>query len=139
MESSSLRKAGLKVTLPRMKILEILEASESRHMSAEDIYRVLLESHQDIGLATVYRVLTQLEVAGLISRHHFETGVAVFELKADAHHDHLLCVACGRIEEFVDRGIEERQLAVAERLGYELCDHSLILYGRCPRCTAGKA
>lgn len=139
MESSSLRKAGLKVTLPRMKILEILEGSANHHLSAEDIYRSLLQSHEDIGLATVYRVLTQLEAAGLVTRHHFEGGTAVFELKATLHHDHIVCVDCGGIEEFVDAGIEERQLSVAHRLNYELCDHSLILYGRCPRCIGLKA
>jgi Fur family transcriptional regulator, ferric uptake regulator len=136
MESNSLRKAGLKVTLPRMKILEILEGSADHHLSAEDIYRSLLASHEDIGLATVYRVLTQLEAAGLISRHRFEGGMAVFELKPDSHHDHVVCVNCGRVEEFVDRDIEERQRAVAKRLDYQLCDHSLILYGRCALCAS---
>lgn len=135
MESNFLRKAGLKVTLPRMKILEILQNCANHHMSAEDIYRTLLKSHDDIiGLATVYRVLAQLEAAGLVTRRHFETGMAVFELKAETHHDHVRCLDCGRVEEFVDAGIEERQLAVARQLGYELCDHSLVLYGRCPQC-----
>lgn len=134
MESSDLRKAGLKVTLPRLKILEILEtAGASRHLSAEDIYKRLLESNEDIGLATVYRVLTQFETAGLVTRHHFEDGMAVFELNQGTHHDHIVCLDCGRIEEFVDRGIEERQTAAADRLGFEIRDHSLILYGHCRR------
>jgi Fur family ferric uptake transcriptional regulator len=132
-EGKDLRKAGLKVTLPRLKILELLESSPTRHLSAEDIYRKLLESNEDIGLATVYRVLTQFEAAGLVSRHHFEDGMAVFEINQGAHHDHIVCVECGRVEEFMDSGIEERQNAVAKRLGYEIRDHSLILYGQCKR------
>ena len=133
MEGKDLRKAGLKVTLPRLKILEILESSATRHLSAEDIYRTLLESNEDIGLATVYRVLTQFEAAGLVSRHHFEDGMAVFELNQGTHHDHIVCLECGRVEEFMDAGIEERQDSVAARLGYEIRDHSLILYGNCKR------
>lgn len=133
MEGKDLRKAGLKVTLPRLKILEILEDSATRHKSAEDIYKALLESNEDIGLATVYRVLTQFEAAGLVSRHHFEDGMAVFEINQGAHHDHIVCVECGRVEEFMDSGIEERQTAVAKKLGYEIRDHSLILYGQCQR------
>jgi Fur family ferric uptake transcriptional regulator len=132
-EGKDLRKAGLKVTLPRLKILEILESSATRHLSAEDIYRNLLESNEDIGLATVYRVLTQFEAAGLVSRHHFEDGMAVFELNHGTHHDHIVCQECGRVEEFMDAGIEERQDAVAQRLGFEVRDHSLILYGKCRR------
>ncbi len=132
-EGKDLRKAGLKVTLPRLKILEILEGSTTRHLSAEDIYRVLLESHEDIGLATVYRVLTQFEAAGLVTRHHFEDGMAVFELNQGMHHDHIVCLDCGRVEEFVDSGIEARQTAVAEKLGFTISDHSLILYGHCQR------
>jgi Fur family ferric uptake transcriptional regulator len=130
-ESTDLRKAGLKVTLPRLKILDILAAGTARHMSAEDIYKKLLESNEDIGLATVYRVLTQFEAAGLVTRHHFEGGMAVFELNHGAHHDHIVCVDCGRVEEFMDGGIEERQHAVAQRLGFEISDHALILYGHC--------
>ena len=107
MEGKDLRKAGLKVTLPRLKILEILEGSATRHLSAEDIYRTLLESNEDIGLATVYRVLTQFEAAGLVTRHHFEDGMAVFELNQGTHHDHIVCLDCGRVEEFMDSGIEE--------------------------------
>jgi Fur family transcriptional regulator, ferric uptake regulator len=132
-EGKDLRKAGLKVTLPRLKILEILESSATRHLSAEDIYRSLLDSNEDIGLATVYRVLTQFEAAGLVSRHHFEDGMAVFELNHGTHHDHIVCLECGRVEEFMDAGIEERQDSVAQRLGYEIRDHSLILYGTCKR------
>jgi Fur family transcriptional regulator, ferric uptake regulator len=132
-EGKDLRKAGLKVTLPRLKILEILEGGATRHLSAEDIYRTLLESHEDIGLATVYRVLTQFEAAGLVTRHHFEDGMAVFELNQGMHHDHIVCLDCGRVEEFMDSGIEERQTAVAQRLGFSIRDHSLILYGNCGR------
>ena len=140
MEGKDLRKAGLKVTLPRLKILEILEVSNTRHLSAEDIYRTLLESNEDIGLATVYRVLTQFEAAGLVTRHHFEDGMAVFELNQGTHHDHIVCLDCGRVEEFMDGGIEERQHAVAKRLGFEISDHALILYGHCrkPNCPNQK-
>ena len=109
MESKDLRKAGLKVTGPRLKILEILEGSPTRHMSAEGIYKRLIESNEDIGLATVYRVLTQFQAAGLVSRHHFEDGMAVFELNQGTHHDHIVCLDCGRVEEFIDESIEERQ------------------------------
>src|SRR5437016_7176348 len=132
-ESNDLRNAGLKVTLPRLKILDILAAGSARHMSAEDIYKKLLELREDIGLATVYRVLTQFEAAGLVTRHHFEGGMAVFELNQGSHHDHIVCVDCGRVEEFMDSGIEERQTAVAHKLGLTIRDHSLILYGRCQR------
>ena len=133
MQGKDLRKAGLKVTLPRLKMLEILEGSATRHLSAEDIYRGLLGSNEDIGLATVYRVLTQFEAAGLVTRHHFENGMAVFELNEGTHHDHIVCLDCGRVEEFMDSGIEERQNSVAKRLGFAIKDHSLILYGRCER------
>jgi Fur family transcriptional regulator, ferric uptake regulator len=135
MEGKDLRKAGLKVTLPRLKILEILESSQTRHLSAEDIYRALLESNEDIGLATVYRVLTQFEAASLVTRHHFEDGMAVFELNHGTHHDHIVCLDCGRVEEFMDTGIEERQGTVAKKLGFEIRDHSLIIYGHCVRLT----
>ena len=131
-ESNDLRNAGLKVTLPRLKILDIL-ADGTRHMSAEDIYKKLLSTNEDIGLATVYRVLTQFEAAGLVTRHHFEGGMAVFELNQGAHHDHIVCIDCGKVEEFMDGSIEERQNAVAKRLGFEISDHSLILYGHCRR------
>ena len=136
MQSNDLRKAGLKVTTPRVKILDILAGSEGRHLSAEDIYRQLLEHAEDIGLATVYRVLTQFEAAGLVERHHFEGGTAVFELNQGEHHDHIVCMDCGRVEEFMDCGIEERQLDVAKRLGFDIAEHNLILYGHCkkPNC-----
>jgi Fur family transcriptional regulator, ferric uptake regulator len=134
-DGSNLRKAGLKVTLPRLKILDILAAGNVRHMSAEDIYKQLLGTNEDIGLATVYRVLTQFEAAGLVTRHHFEGGTAVFELNHGAHHDHIVCVDCGRVEEFMDGGIEERQQSVAARLGFDISDHSLILYGHCRKAN----
>jgi Fur family ferric uptake transcriptional regulator len=133
MEGKDLRKAGLKVTLPRLKILEILESSDTRHLSAEDIYKQLLGSNEDIGLATVYRVLTQFEAAGLVTRHHFEDGMAVFELNHGTHHDHIVCMDCGRVEEFMDTSIEDRQTAVARRMGFSIQDHSMILYGHCER------
>lgn len=137
MESSDLRKVGLKVTLPRMKILDILEDSSDRHQSAEDVYKALLDTGEDIGLATVYRVLTQFESAGLVKRHHFEGGQSVFELNQGSHHDHILCVKCGRVDEFVDETIEERQKAIADRLGYDMTDHCLYMYGICPLCKKG--
>jgi Fur family ferric uptake transcriptional regulator len=133
LESSDLRKAGLKVTLPRMKILDILEGSSARHQSAEDLYKILLGTGEDIGLATVYRVLTQFESAGLVKRHHFEGGHSVFELNQGDHHDHILCVKCGRVDEFVDEIIEQHQKDIATRLGYELTDHCLYMYGICAR------
>ncbi len=134
MESQDLRKAGLKVTLPRMKVLEILETSKQRHMSAEDVYKALLDMGEEIGLATVYRVLTQFEDAGLISRLNIEGGHAVFEMEDGTHHDHLLCVRCHRIEEFVDEVIEERQRVIATEKGFEMTDHSLYIYGVCKKC-----
>ena len=133
-ENQELRNAGLKVTLPRVKILEILERSNPRHISAEDMYKALLESGEDIGLATVYRVLTQFETAGLVTRHHFEGGHSVFELNQGAHHDHILCVKCGRVDEFVDAEIESRQKKIASAKGYEMTDHSLYIYGICSNC-----
>ncbi len=132
-EPSHLRQAGLKITVPRLKILEILASSQPRHMSAEDVYRRLLDSNEDIGLATVYRVLTQFESAGLVTRHHFEGGTAVFELNEGTHHDHIVCVDCGRVEEFTDDSIEDRQEEIARRLGFDITDHSLTLHGRCVR------
>jgi Fur family ferric uptake transcriptional regulator len=134
MESQDLRKAGLKVTLPRLKVLEILEKTEQRHMSAEDVYKALLEMGEEIGLATVYRVLTQFEDAGLVSRLSIDGGHAVFELEDGDHHDHLLCVRCNRIAEFTDEVIEERQRAIAEKNGFEMTDHSLYIYGICKKC-----
>ena len=135
-ESNHLRKVGLKVTLPRMKILEMLENSETRHLSAEDVYKALLESGEEIGLATVYRVLTQFESAGLVARHHFEGGHSMFELNEGDHHDHILCVKCGRVDEFMDETIEKRQRQIAQDAGYEITDHSLYIYGICPDCRA---
>lgn len=134
MESQDIRNAGLKVTLPRLKILEILEKSGTRHLSAEDIYKILLEEGEEIGLATIYRVLTQFESADLVKRHHFEGGNSVFELNHGEHHDHILCVKCGKVDEFVDEIIEQRQKARAEELGYQMTDHSLYVYGICARC-----
>lgn len=134
LESKDLRKVGLKVTLPRMKILEILESRSEEHLSAEDVYRGLMDSGEDIGLATVYRVLTQFEAAGIVARHNFEGNQAVFELNHGTHHDHMVCVECGGIVEFVDEVIEERQVRVAGEHDFELTDHSLILYGRCSNC-----
>lgn len=131
MEGKDLRNVGLKVTLPRLKILEILEGGGARHKSAEDIYKALLSSNEDIGLATVYRVLTQFEAAGLVTRHHFENGMAVFELNRGAHHDHIVCLDCGKVEEFMDAGIEDRQETIAKQLGFEIEDHSMVIYGHC--------
>lgn len=129
-QRQELRKAGLKVTLPRLKILEIFENSELRHMSAEDIYKVLLDAGEDIGLATVYRVLTQFESAGLVTRHNFEGGHSVFELDDGEHHDHMVCVETGDVVEFSNDEIERLQHKIAEENGYELIDHSLVLYVR---------
>jgi Fur family ferric uptake transcriptional regulator len=133
MENKEIRKAGLKVTLPRVKILEILESAESRHMTAEDVYKALLERGEEIGLATVYRVLTQFVNAGLAERHHFEGGQAVFELDRGHHHDHIVCEQCGRVEEFFDETIETCQSDIAARKGFRITDHSLIIYGSCTR------
>ncbi len=133
MENQEIRKAGLKVTLPRVKILEVLEQHAEGHLSAEDVYRLLLDNREEIGLATVYRVLTQFESAGLVRRHHFEGGQSVFELNRGGHHDHIVCGRCGHVEEFFDDVIEERQRSVAEKLGFAIDDHSLIIYGRCLR------
>lgn len=134
MDNRELKKAGLKVTGPRLKILHILENTRSRHLTAEDIYKVLLEMGEDVGLATVYRVLTQFEAAGLVIRHHFEGGLSVFELDDGKHHDHLVCVKCGKVEEFVDPVIEERQLAIAKKMKFRMTDHSLYIYGMCEGC-----
>ncbi len=118
-----------------MKILEMLEsATTNRHLSAEDVYKALLDAGEDIGLATVYRVLTQFEAAGLVTRHHFEGGHSVFELNQGEHHDHLLCVKCGRVEEFVDKVIEKRQREIAAKAGFDITDHCLYIYGICPAC-----
>ena len=128
-----LKSTGLKATLPRLKILEIFQAGKQRHMTAEDVFRVLLEERSDIGLATVYRVLTQFEQAGLLIRHHFESGKAVFELNEGGHHDHFVCLQCGQVEEFFDDQIEKRQLEVAKARGFVIHEHSLQLYVHCTR------
>jgi len=135
-DPSELKSVGLKATLPRLKILSLFETSDQRHLSAEDIYRVLLNEHEDIGLATVYRVLTQFEQAGLLIRHHFESGKAVFELNQGGHHDHLVCLQCGRVEEFFDAEIEKRQDKIAVERGFTIREHSLYLYVDCakPSC-----
>lgn len=130
-EPDGLKNAGLKATLPRLKVLSLFENSKERHLSAEDVYKILLTSGEDVGLATVYRVLTQFEQAGLLVRHHFESGKAVFELNEGGHHDHIVCLQCGRVEEFYDEEIEKRQkLAAAER-GFKIHDHSLHIYADC--------
>ena len=134
MESEDFKKLGLKATAPRMKILSFLESSQVRHMSAEDVYKALLEAGEDVGLATIYRVLTQFETAGLVTRHHFEGGNSVFEIESGKHHDHLLCVKCGRVDEFVDETIESRQRKIAEEKGYAMTDHALYIYGVCTAC-----
>ncbi|XZG69434.1 ferric iron uptake transcriptional regulator [Chitinibacteraceae bacterium HSL-7] len=136
--AAELKEAGLKATGPRLKILNLFETSDQRHMTAEDVYRLLLLDDTDIGLATVYRVLTQFEQAGILVRRHFETGKAVFELNQGGHHDHLVCVKCGHVEEFFDEEIERRQDQVAERYGFEIQDHEMYLYGICKECQARK-
>lgn len=133
MGSKQLKQAGLKVTLPRMKILDMLEHQGSTHLTVEAIWQALAVSGEEIGMATVYRVLTQFEAAGLVKRHHFESGQSVFELNHGEHHDHILCLDCGRIEEFCDEEIERRQNGIAQRLGFTLSEHCLILYGHCQR------
>ena len=130
-----LKSTGLKATLPRLKILEVFHNAQQRHMTAEDVYRVLLDDHSDIGLATVYRVLMQFEQAGLLSRSNFESGKAVYELNEGQHHDHLICLDCGRVEEFFDAEIERRQQMVARNKGWLLQDHAMSLYGLCTQCS----
>ena len=131
--ADELKNSGLKATLPRIKVLEVFQRTEQRHMSAEDVYKVLLAEQADVGLATVYRVLMQFEQAGILSRTHFETGKAVFELNEGKHHDHLVCLDCGRVEEFYDGEIEKRQRSVAHARGFELHDHALALYAACTK------
>lgn len=138
MESQDLRNAGLKVTLPRLKILEILESNSMRHMSAEDVYKLLLTEEADIGLATIYRVLTQFEQAGLVKRHHFEGGHAVFELERGDHHDHMVDVDSGKVVEFVSPEIERLQHEIAEKHGYEIIGHSLVMYVKVQESKGGK-
>ena len=128
-----LKSTGLKATLPRLKILEVFQKGTQRHMTAEDVFRVLLEERTDIGLATVYRVLTQFEQAGILTRSHFESGKAVYELTEGTHHDHLVCLDCGRVEEFYDPEIEKRQNDVAKVKGFEIAEHALSLYAHCTK------
>ena len=129
--SHDLKSAGLKATIPRLKIINLFETSKVRHLTAEDVYKLLLTEGLDIGLATVYRVLTQFEQAGLLTRSNFESGKAVFELNEGSHHDHLVCLDCGRVEEFFDAEIESRQQAIAKERGFRLQEHSLAMYGSC--------
>ena len=138
--AEDLKSSGLKATLPRIKILEVFQNSSQRHMTAEDVFKSLMNEGSDIGLATVYRVLMQFEQAGILSRNHFESGKATFELNEGKHHDHLVCMVCGRVEEFVDPEIEKRQRAIAAAHGFELHDHALSLYGVCSNksCAAQK-
>ena len=143
--TKNLKQAGLKTTQPRLKVLDVLETSQNHHMTAEDVYKRLLETEQEIGLATVYRILTQFETAGLVIRHNFEGGRALYELDNGAHHDHMVCVECGKVFEFVDRTIEQQQRNVAAKAGFTMEDHSLSLYGVCNgmkesgRCSMGKS
>lgn len=137
--NSDLKQAGLKTTQPRLKVLSVLENSDVRHMSAEDVYKVLLKEKQVIGLATVYRVLTQFEAAGLVIRNQFEGGRAMFELNDEDHHDHMVCIECGGVTEFVDKRIEARQEKVARGHGFTLHDHALTLYGKCKNCATDTA
>jgi Fur family ferric uptake transcriptional regulator len=138
--AQNLKTIGLKATAPRLRILELFEKSAVRHLSAEDVYRLLMKDGLDVGLATVYRVLTQFEQAGLLQRHHFESGKAVFELKDTSHHDHLVCMQCGLVEEFCDAEIEKRQARIAKERGFTIRDHSLALYADCtkPNCPNKK-
>ena len=131
-----LKSTGLKATLPRLKILDIFQKSEQRHMTAEDVFRVLLQERSDVGLATVYRVLTQFEQAGLLMRSNFESGKAIYELDQGEHHDHFVCTTCGKVEEFYDAEIEKRQQLVAKAKGWVVHDHAMALYGQCAACAA---
>lgn len=134
MDKAELKSAGLKITLPRVKILKLFEDSQKRHLSADEIYQFLNEHGEDIAMATVYRVLTQFETAGLIIRHHFEGDHSVFELNGGHHHDHLVCIKCASVEEFMDDTIESRQKAVADKACFQMTDHSLNIYGLCRKC-----
>ena len=133
-----LKSIGLKATLPRLKILTLFEESKKRHLTAEEVYKTLTDEGLEIGLATIYRVLTQFEQAGLLIRHNFDQGKGTFELTSSQHHDHLVCTKCGHVEEFFDNEIEERQIAIANKLGFEISDHSLNLYGECRDCRNNK-
>ena len=132
-EHIQLKKTGLKATLPRIKILDIFQNSEERHLSAEDIYKVMINTSEEIGLATIYRVLTQFEQAGILIRHHFESEKAVFELNEKSHHDHIVCLQCGHVEEFRNDEIEKLQVEVADNLGFKIIEHSLYIYGDCAK------
>lgn len=140
-DSINLKQTGLKATLPRLKVLSIFENSKEKHLSAEDIYKVIIGTGQEVGLATIYRVLTQFEQAGLLIRHHFESGKAIFELNQKSHHDHIVCLQCGFIKEFVDEEIENRQNIVAEKNGFNIIDHALYIYADCTKkpcnCKSG--
>ena len=133
-----LHQAGLKVTLPRLKVLNLFESSENHHLSAGDVFKMLIASGEDVSLATVYRVLTQFELSGILVRHNFEGGKSVFELNHGEHHDHIVCVKCGRVEEFYDAEIEKRQEAAAAKFGFKMQDHSLTIYGICEKQPCGK-
>lgn len=133
-ESQQLKNAGLKVTIPRLKVLQILEQSPQHHLSAENVFKALIDMGEDVGLATVYRVLTQFEAAGLVVRHHFEGGHSVFELNQETHHDHIVCTSCGVVEEFFDAVIEERQRDIAKEKSFRMVDHALTIYGICKKC-----
>ena len=135
-EQGEIKEAGLKVTVPRTKILQLLGQAPGTHFSAEDIYKQLIDQGQDIGLATVYRVLTQFEAAGIVMRHHFGDNQSVFELDTGEHHDHLICVRCNKVEEFIDEAIEVRQAAIAKKYGYKITDHKLNVYGICKQCQS---
>ena len=130
---TDLKASGLKATLPRLEILDIFQSSPVRHLTAEDVYKQLLAENMDVGLATVYRVLTQFEQAGLLNRNHFESGKAIFELNEGSHHDHLVCLDCGRVEEFVDEEIEKRQQMIAQERGFKIAEHALAMYGNCTK------
>ncbi|MBN3859170.1 ferric iron uptake transcriptional regulator [Neisseriaceae bacterium PsAf] len=133
--TTQLKSSGLKVTGPRLKILNLFETHPDMHMSADDVYRIVLEKNMDIGVATVYRVLTQFEEAGILTRHHFDTGKAVYELNTGDHHDHMICIRCGKVSEFFDTEMEELQERIASKQGYEILDHALYIYGICPDCS----
>ena len=135
MDENNLKKAGLKVTTPRTKILQILESSINRHLRAEDIYRKLLQDNFDISLATVYRVLAQFTTAGIVKKHHFEDGGAVFEIDNGEHHDHIVCIKCNKVSEFYDKDIEERQDIIANKLGFPITSHTLYIFGICSECS----
>lgn len=133
-EGNQLKSAGLKITAPRLKILQVLEHARDHHLSAENVYKTLIDMGEDVSLATVYRVLTQFEAAGLIDRHNFEGGYSVFELRQDTHHDHLVCVKCGHVEEFLDEIIESRQHQIASKAQFKMTGHALNIYGICAKC-----